>query len=29
MVIVLDDQLALTPFGRPVADPIPVAPVVV
>ena len=29
IVKVLDDQLALTPFGNPVADPMPVAPVVV
>ena len=29
MVIVLDDQAASTPEGRPVAVPIPVAPVVV
>jgi len=28
MVIVLDDQEALTPAGKPVAVPIPVAPVV-
>jgi hypothetical protein len=28
MVIVLDAQEAVTPFGRPVAVPIPVAPVV-
>jgi len=29
MVMVLDDQEAVTPFGKPVAVPIPVAPVVV
>ena len=29
MVMVLDDQLALTPAGKPVDTPIPVAPVVV
>ena len=29
MVMVLADQLALTPEGNPVAEPIPVAPVVV
>jgi hypothetical protein len=29
MVIVLDDQTALTPDGNPVVVPIPVAPVVV
>ena len=29
MVIVLEAQLAVTPEGRPVAEPIPVAPVVV
>ena len=29
MVIVLDDQAALTPEGKPVAVPMPVAPVVV
>mgnify|MGYP003308378610 CR=1 FL=1 len=29
IVSVLEDQFALTPFGSPVADPIPVAPVVV
>ena len=29
MVMVLDDQFAVTPAGRPVAVPIPVAPVVV
>jgi uncharacterized membrane protein YhhN len=28
-VIVLDDHAAVTPDGKPVADPIPVAPVVV
>ena len=28
MVIVLEDQLALTPAGKPVDAPIPVAPVV-
>ena len=28
MVIVLEDQLALTPAGKPVDTPIPVAPVV-
>ena len=29
MVIVLDDQAAVTPAGRPIAAPMPVAPVVV
>ena len=29
IVIVLDDHDAVTPLGNPVADPIPVAPVVV
>jgi hypothetical protein len=29
MVIVLDAQAALTPAGKPVAAPMPVAPVVV
>ena len=29
MVIVLDDHAAVTPAGRPVAAPMPVAPVVV
>ena len=29
MVIILDAHAALTPAGKPVADPIPVAPVVV
>ena len=28
IVIVLDDHAAVTPDGKPVADPIPVAPVV-
>lgn len=29
IVMVLDDQEALTPAGKPVAEPMPVAPVVV
>ena len=29
MVIVFDDQVAVTPVGKPVAVPIPVGPVVV
>ena len=29
MVIVFDEKTAVTPFGNPVGEPIPVAPVVV